>query len=260
MKKWQNALITAMICMGMVVPSVVFAEGETPANTKTNQATTNYRDANQQGEKLSFMNEKRDEEFYLNKMLQDPFSKYQLLAGTIIPGVMITGINSDLPGQIMGQVSQNIFDTITGRYLLIPQGTKIIGVYDSKITFGQERVLVVWNRLIFPNGKSIGLGNMAGVDVSGYTGLHDKVDNHDGRIATAVIVGSLFSAAAVMATAESKTTFISNTGSGIAEGVNNTADKLLEKNLNIQPTIIIRPGYQFNIFLNKDVILEPYVE
>jgi type IV secretory pathway VirB10-like protein len=261
MKKWQKTLITTIFCTVMVVPMTTFAE--TPSNTGTKPSTTvSDGDSNQQGEKISFMSQKRDEDFLLQSTIQAPYSKYQLMAGTIIPGIMVTGINSDLPGQIMGQVSQNVYDTNEGKYLLIPLGTKIMGTYDSKVTFGQDRLLVVWNRLIFPNGKSIGIGNMPGIDTAGYTGFHDKVDNHDGRIATAIIVGSLFTAAATMATGDSSgdTSFKAAAGSGIAQGASNAATNLLQKNLSVQPTVIIRPGYQFNIFLNKDIILEPYGE
>lgn len=272
MKKWKRILTTTMLCTLVALPRVTFAEAT--ANKQMDnenkkapsaQSSTVFvmdEDPNKQSTKISFMEQKRDDNFLLQTKIQAPYSKYQLMAGTVIPGIMITGINSDLPGQIMGQVSQNIYDTNAGKYLLIPQGTKIIGVYDSKVTFGQERLLVVWNRLIFPNGKSVGIGNMTGVDISGYNGFHDKVDNHNGRISTAIIVGSLFTAGASVATGtnSSDTSFKASAGSGVAQGASNAATKMLEKNLNIQPTIIIRPGYQFNIFLNKDIILEPYGE
>jgi type IV secretion system protein VirB10 len=267
MKKRQKTLIITMLCAVMAVHMTTFAEE--PSNTQAGIKNSNTpsimpsdHDPNEQNEKISFMGQTRNEDFLLHSTIQTPYSKYQLMAGTIIPGIMITGINSDLPGQIMGQVSQNIYDTNAGKYLLIPIGTKIIGIYDSKVTFGQERVMVVWNRLIFPNGKSVGIGNMTGTDIAGYNGFHDKVDNHNGRIATAVIVGSLFTAGATMATGNNSndTSFNGTAGSGMAQGISNAATKLLEKNLNIQPTVIIRPGYQFNIFLNKDIILEPYGE
>lgn len=221
-------------------------------------------DMNRQNEKIDFTQNKQptaEDTTYSVHVMQKPISPYQLMAGTIIPGVMITGVNSDLPGQILGQVSQNVYSSVTGKFLVIPQGTKIIGQYDSNVTFGQERVLVVWTRLIFPNGQSLCLDKMQGIDRSGYTGFHDKVDNHTGRISTSIIMGSLLSAATMMSTGKNVDdgSFRAAAGSGIAQNVSNAATAMLQKNLNIQPTLIIRPGYQFDIFLTKDIIFtEPY--
>ena len=118
------------------------------------------------------------------------------MAGTIIPGVLISGINSDLPGQIIGQVTANVYDTVTGNFLLIPLGTKVIGRYDSAIAFGQERVLIVWNRLLLPNGTSIVLDSMSGTDTEGYAGMKDKVNNHWGKLLSGVVLSTLLSVGA----------------------------------------------------------------
>jgi type IV secretion system protein VirB10 len=183
------------------------------------------------------------------------------MAGTQIPGVLITGINSDLPGQILGQVSQNTFDSVTGKYLLIPQGTKIVGEYDSRIGYGQERVLIVWTRLLFPNGKSLSLEGMPGVDMSGYAGLADKVNNHYLKLLSGVVVSSVLSAGSRVAQGGSRTVdpSLGQLGAeGFAMNVDDVGQQIARKNLNIQPTIEIEPGKRFSIFVNKDLVLEPY--
>jgi type IV secretion system protein VirB10 len=185
-----------------------------------------------------------------------------LSAESIIPGVLLTGIDSDLPGKITGQIRSNVYDSVSGEYLLIPQGTRVLGDYDSKVSYGQERVLIVWRRLLFPDGSSINIENMPGVDSGGYSGLKDKVNNHYGRILTGVVIGSVIGAGAQMATDREYTT--SNPGfdelavQGAAEDINNVTQRLTERNLDIQPTLEIRPGSKFNIFVTKDVFLRAY--
>ena len=173
---------------------------------------------------------------------------------------MLTGLNSDLPGVIVGQVSENVYDTVTGQHLLIPQGTKILGRYDSETTFGQSRALVIWNRLIFPNGKSILLGNMTGSDREGFSGFHDKVRSHYGRALWSAILGGVATGgvAAAATNGTDDTSFGAEAGRDAARNISQAANSITQKNLNIQPTIIIRPGYQFNILVDKDLVLEPY--
>jgi len=224
--------------------------------------TSNPRDeASRQDDKVSFLEERRGDETSLRARLKTPSSPYQVLAGTMIPGVMLTGINSDLPGQLLGQVSQAVYDTANGTALLIPQGTKLIGTYDSRIVYGQERVLVVWTRLLFPNGRSISLEGMPGVDLSGYSGLADKVNNHYGKLLTGVVLGSMLGAGAQVA--EGSTSVINPSfgqlaTAGLAKNTNEVGQEITRKNLNIQPTIEISPGMRFNVFVTKDINLVPY--
>ena len=161
------------------------------------------QDQNMQQEKRDFTKEEKTQgsakEAYLKNPMIPAFSRYEVKAGSIIPGVMITGINSDLPGKLVGQVRENVFDTVTGHHLLIPQGTRVIGAYDSKVAYAQERVLIVWTRLIFPNGDSIDLEGMDGVDLSGYAGLTDKVNNHWTKLITGVVLSSILSAGSKVA-------------------------------------------------------------
>lgn len=220
-------------------------------------------DDNRQDDKAGFLNDTRQDNPYLPALLSKPVSAYQVMAGTIIPGLLLTGINSDLPGQIVGQVSQNVFDTVTGRHLLIPQGTRIIGHYDSRVTYGQERVLIVWARLILPNGSSISLEGMPGVDLSGYAGLNDQVDNHYGRLLGGVVLGSLLGAAGQLSQGSTNTdnpTFAQLAAQGAAQNINQTGQQLTRKNLSVQPTLGIRPGFRFNVFVTRDVVLQPYQE
>jgi type IV secretion system protein VirB10 len=220
-------------------------------------------DDNRQDDKNEFISSRRTSPVALNQKLLPPLSRYQLMAGSVIPGLLLTALNSDLPGQILGQVSQNVFDTVSGNHLLLPQGTKVIGEYDSRIVYGQERVLIVWTRLILPNGKSISLEGMPGVDLSGSAGLSDRVNNHWGKLISGVVFSSLLGAGAQIAQGRTYNSFDPSFGElatqGFAQNMNQVGQQITRKNLNIQPTIEIRPGYRFNIFVNRDIGLEPYI-
>lgn len=219
-----------------------------------------YDTANGQTKKQSWADQDRNKDVYLNKALVDKISDYEVKAGTVIPGILITGMNSDLPGQVIAQVSQNVYDSPTGKYLLIPQGTKLIGSYNSAVTYGQKRAMVAWERLIYPNGSSISI-NFAGVDQAGYTGLKDKVSNHYGRIFGQAALISMFSAAGQIATDDNNSDNKSS-GETLSEELgrqwSQTGQELIRKNMNIAPTIKIRPGYKLNVMVSKDMILKPY--
>lgn len=216
-------------------------------------------DQNGQANKKNFLKNEKMDKFYNGGMLVTQASAYAVTMGSIIPGTLITGINSDLPGMVTAQVSQNVFDSATGRYLLIPQGTRIIGTYDSQTTYAQTRALVVWQRLILPNGKTIALDNMPGTDHEGYNGLHDKVNSHFGRVIWSALLGGAMTAGIATVTDVSDSdSYRANAGAEAADNISGAVDSVVQKNLNIQPTIIIRPGYEFNIFVSADLILEPY--
>jgi len=213
-----------------------------------------------QNESQIFLNEaEKNNPDYLSESVQNPMSPYELQAGSIIPATLITGINSDLPGQIIAQVTENVYDSITGNNLLIPQGTKVIGVYDSKIAYGQERVLVAWKRLLFPNGKSLDLDGMPGIDMSGYAGFNDEVDNHYGKIFGSVILMSFLSAGAQLSQPQeansqySQPTVNQMLAQSLGTNLANTGNMITQKNVNIQPELEIRQGFQFNISVTKDM-------
>ncbi len=217
---------------------------------------------NMQGDKKSFLSGagQRDSD-YLKSQLSTPVSPYEVKAGSIIPLTLITGINSDLPGEIIGQVRENVYDTVSGNHLLIPQGSRLMAAYDSSIAFGQERILLCWNRLIRPDGSSITLECSPGIDLSGYAGVSDEVDNHWWRLATGVIFSSVLAATASTSQGDisgENATFDQVFVGNIGEEINNVGQQITQKNLNIQPTIKVRPGYSVNVLVNKDVILAPY--
>jgi len=229
------------------------------------QGPGEQEDQNQQGEKRSFNKEDRRGFPYLRTSLLTPISPYEVKAGTILPGVLITGINSDLPGQITAQARENVYDTVSGRYLLIPIGSRYIGEYDSKISYGQERILVVWTRVIMPNGNSISLENMPGIDLSGYAGVSGSINNHYGKLVTGVVLGSILGATAQVAvggqgTAISPPSFGQLATAGAATNLNQAGQQITQKNLNLQPTIEVSPGMRINIFVTKDMILKPYAD
>ena len=199
---------------------------------------------------------------YLSQSLAAPRSPYEVKAGTIIPTSLITGMNSDLPGQVVGQVRENVYDTVSGNYLLIPQGSRLLATYDSAVTFGQERVLVCWNRLIRPDGSSIPLECMPGVDLSGQAGFADQVDNHWFRIITGVALGTLVSATAQRSQGDVSgynPTVPQLWAANAGGAVNQAGQAITQKNLAIQPTIKIRPGFSVNVIVTKDIVLAPYV-
>jgi type IV secretion system protein TrbI len=221
-------------------------------------------DANLQQHKADFLgHDGANNATYLSQPVLMPRSPYEVKAGTIIPTTLLTGINSDLPGQIVGQVRENVYDTVTGAYLLIPQGSRLIAAYDSAVSFGQERVLVCWNRLIRPDGVSISLECMPGVDLAGSSGFSDEVNHHWWRIVTGVALGTLLSATADRAAGNvsgySPTVpqlWAANAGGA----VNQAATQITQKNLAIQPTITIRPGYSVNVLVSKDIVIQPYMQ
>jgi hypothetical protein len=175
--------------------------------------------------------------------------------------VLITGIRSDLPGQITAQVTENIFDTPTGRAKLVPQGARLIGIYDSQVAFGQSRVLLVWTRLIMPNGRSIVLERLQGADAGGYSGLEDEVDNHWAELFKAALLSTILGVGAELGSGADTG---SNTGINqalrlsAANSLNQIGQQVVRRNLNIQPTLTIRPGYPVRVIVNRDLVLEPY--
>ncbi|MGL3609097.1 IncP-type conjugal transfer protein TrbI [Rhizobium sp. G187] len=217
-------------------------------------------DQNGQAGKEEFFNSDLKELGYLPNQVVPQQSPYELKRGSVIPATLITGINSDLPGRITAQVSQNIYDSATGRHLLIPQGTKLFGRYDSKVSFGQSRVLVVWTDIIFPNGSTLQIGGMAGTDAEGYGGFRDKVNNHYARTFGSAALVALIGTGIDMAVPESSTLSTQDTASdaarrNFAESFGRAAEQTISRNLNVQPTIKIRPGHRFNVVVDQDLVI-----
>lgn len=216
-------------------------------------------DPNRQSEKVSFSKSTLEED-YLERSLQSPISPYEVKQGTIIPGLMVTGVNSDLPGAIIGQVSQNVYDTVTGAHLLIPQGTRLFGQYDSSVSYGQKRVLIVWNRMILPNGEAMNIGAMGGSDGAGQAGLKDKVNRHLLSMYGQAVLLSAISGGieALSGNNENEGELERAIRREFGDNVQQTTSQVLDKELGRQPTLTIRPGKRFVILVNKDMVLEPY--
>ncbi|WP_404406893.1 IncP-type conjugal transfer protein TrbI [Pelagibacterium halotolerans] len=216
-------------------------------------------DPNGQAGKTEFFNQDVADLGYLPNQVVPQMSPFELKRGSVIPATLVTGINSDLPGRITAQVSQNVYDSATGHRLLIPQGSKLFGRYDSNVSFGQSRVLVIWTDLIFPNGSTLQLGGMAGVDAEGYGGFHDRVDNHYLQTFGSAILIALIGTGIDMAVPESSTLSTQDTASdaarrNFAESFGRVADQTISRNLDVQPTLEIRPGYPFNIIVEQDIV------
>lgn len=223
----------------------------------------NDAEFNGQGAKRDFLRGRSAESNYSPAVRQAVISPYEMKAGTVIPAVMVGGINSDLPGQIIAQVSENVYDTKTGRHLLIPQGSKLVGTYDNGITMGQSRVLVAWNRVIFPDASSLDLNMMPGADQGGYAGFHDRVNNHYGKIFGSALMLSLFSAGVQLSQPRSDSILtnpsVGQTATGaVGQQLGITGEQLMQRNIRIQPTLQIRPGYRFNVSVTKDLVIEPW--
>jgi type IV secretion system protein TrbI len=234
----------------------------TPAAASTSDPTALQ---NRQDQKQAFAANPSDTVNRNPGNLQLPVSPYQVMAGTIIPAALITGINSDLPGQVIANVTESVYDTATGRYLLVPQGSRLMGRYDSQVAFGQRRVLLVWTRLILPDTSSIALDRLPGIDPAGYAGLEDGVDWHWGRILAGAALSTLLGVGAELAAPDRSTgdgSGGSRVGSvarqGVQDTVNDVGQEITKRNTSIQPTLTIRPGFPMRVMVNKDLILRPY--
>ncbi len=210
-----------------------------------------------QDRQLAFLNATGDRRTVAPDRVAAPASPYILQAGAVIAAALITGIHSDLPGQITAQVTENIYDSPTGRILLVPQGTRVIGQYNNSVQFGQSRVLLVWNRLIFPNGRSIVLERQPGADVEGYAGLQDGVDYHWWELAKAAGLSTLLSVGAELATNDDDR-LIQAIRNGGQDTINDAGQQIIRRQLNVAPTLTIRPGFPVRVIVTRDLVLEPY--
>jgi type IV secretion system protein VirB10 len=205
----------------------------------------------------AFLNAETDRRTVAPDRVAAPASPNILQAGAVISAALITGIRSDLPGQITAQVTENIYDSPTGRILLVPQGTRVIGQYDNNVQFGQSRVLLVWNRLIFPNGRSIVLERQPGADAEGYAGLQDGVDYHWWDLAKAAGLSTLLSVGAELA-ADNDDRLIQAIRNGGQDTINDAGQQIVRRQLNVAPTLTIRPGFPVRVIVTRDLVLEPY--
>ena len=225
-----------------------------------------YETLNMQPRKQAFLNSAADrqKDDYLRSVRAAPLSRYEIKAGWEIPAILEQSLNSDLPGELKALVTLNVYDTATGLYLLIPQGSRLIGQYDSRITYGQDGVQVIWNRVVFPDASTIDLNGMVGLDAHGNAGLRDKVDRHYKRLLGFSVLTSMFTAAFAISQQRNQSILVNPNSGQIAAGavgeeVSQTGSQITRRNLNVQPTIKVPAGYRFTVHVNRDILFEsPY--
>jgi type IV secretory pathway VirB10-like protein len=254
----QSALLVQSGGQGNSAAQPAMASVDTPAPGEVSKlALDPDRDPNGQQRKSDFVARSTKEESVDPHVLARPISPYMLTAGTIIAGSLLTGIRSDLPGLVTAQVTENVFDSATGRILLVPQGARLIGKYDSVVAYGQTRALVVWQRIVLPDGASLGLDNVPASDTSGYYGLAGKVDGHSWALLKGVVISTLLGVGSELQFSGQSGLVQAIRQSG-QQNVAHAGDQLTSKTLNVQPTITIRPGTPVRLIVQKDLILAPW--
>jgi type IV secretion system protein VirB10 len=237
------------------------------SSLSANAGSGDQSDANLQEHKENFIDkarQARDERDYSSATRAPALSKYEIKSGWDIPATLESEVNTDLPGEVKAVVRENVYDTASGLYLLIPQGSRLIGRYDNRVSYGQSRAIVIWSRLIFPDGSSVDLDGMVGHDASGAAGFHDQVDNHFVRLVSMALMLSAFTAGVEMSQPQSSSAsgVLSPSAAAtqaLGQQFGQLGMEVTRKNLNIQPTVKIRPGYRFNVRVNRDIAFtEPY--
>jgi type IV secretion system protein VirB10 len=236
-----------------------------PAGART-QAGSGNDPQNEQSRKQAFIEQTRGRAVnnYLKSARTPAIGKYEVKMGWDIPAILEQGINSDLPGEVKALVRSNVYDTATGKYLLIPQGSRMVGVYDTQIAYGQNRLQVIWTRIIYPDGSSINLDGMVGQDIQGMAGFHDKVDNHYKRLIGSALLTSAFAAGIELSQRQNSSLLTTPTAgqtasAAVGQQLGELGSEITRKNLSIQPTIKVPVGYRFNVRVNRDILFDaPY--
>ena len=208
--------------------------------------------------KLAFLNGPVDRRVTSADAIQAPAANSVLQAGAVIPAALLTGLRSDLPGQITAQVTEAVYDSPTGKILLIPQGARLIGQYDAQVTFGQNRALLVWNRIVMPNGRSVVLERQPGADPEGYAGLQDRVDNHWGALFKAALLSTTLSAGSEAGTSNDENNLVDAIRRGASDSISQTGRQVVGRSLQVQPKITVRPGFPVRVIVTRDLVMEPY--
>jgi len=239
----------------------VGTDGSTaPKLLQTADSSNNRNDIGQ------FSDSGHGDRWKLDSKPEAPRTPYELRAGFVVPATLISGINSELPGQIMAQIAQNVYDTATGKYLLLPQGSRLVGAYSSEVSYGQARVLVAWQRIVFPDGKAMDIGAMPGADSAGYAGFTDQVNNHYLRLYGSALLMSAVTAGIAYSQHQNQSNYgyqqpnaNSAMSQALGQQLGQVTAQMIAKNLNIAPTLEIRPGYRFNVIVTKDMTFsKPY--
>jgi type IV secretory pathway VirB10-like protein len=185
-------------------------------------------------------------------------SPWTLSAGTIIPASLVTGLNSDLPGTVIAQVTENVRDSATGRTVLVPQGARLIGSYDSAVAFGQRRAMLVWQRIVFPDGSSIRLDNAPATDLSGYSGVRDRVDFHTWRLPQGIALSTLLGVGSELTLGSGEGDLVRAIRESTQQNAARAGDQITQRNLDIQPTLRVRAGWPLRAVIHKDLVLRPW--
>jgi type IV secretion system protein VirB10 len=215
-------------------------------------------DANGQADRAALVGRANDGADTNPHALTTPASPWTLQAGSIIAASLITGLNSDLPGLVTAQVTQNVYDSVTGRSLLIPQGSRLIGSYDSDIAFGQSRALVVWQRIILPDGSSIRIDNVPATDTQGYAGLTDRIDRHSWQLLKGVVLSTLLGVGSELSFGSSESDLVRAVRESAQQSGARAGDQLVARSLGIQPTLRVRPGWPLRVVVHSDLVLRPW--
>ncbi len=238
------------------IPPTLAASPDGMASSQLANATTPTDATSGQNGKRAFLEGRGSRVTVSAERISAPVSRNIIQAGTVIPAALITGIRSDLPGQITAQVTQNVYDSPTGRILLIPQGSRLIGEYDSEVADGQNRVLLAWDRLILPGGRSILLDRQPGADTAGMAGLQDRINYHWGNMLKAAAISTLLGIGSELA-ADSDDELTRALRYGTQDTINQTGRQVVERQINVQPTLTVRPGAPLRVILTRDLVLEP---
>jgi type IV secretory pathway VirB10-like protein len=215
-------------------------------------------DQNGQQRKLDFVSHNSADSIYDGHTLQTLASPYEVMAGSIIAASLITGLDSDLPGTVIAQVTENVFDTVTGRILLIPQGSRLIGNYDSVVAFGQKRALLVWQRIILPDGSSIQIDNLPATDTAGYAGLQDRVDFHTWQLLKGVALSTLLGIGTQISIGSDRSDLIRAIRESSQQSASEAGQQIVSKQLNVQPTLKVRPGWPLRVIVHRDLVLREW--
>jgi type IV secretory pathway VirB10-like protein len=240
------------------VESATVSPTPTEGTASSRLALDPDRDPNGQQRKLDFLAGKDETSDINPHALVPAVSPWTLSAGSVIAASLITGLSSDLPGLVTAQVTENAYDSVTGRTLLIPQGSRLIGSYDSVVAFGQKRALVVWQRIILPDGSSVRIDNVPASDAAGYAGLSDKVDVHTWQLLKGVALSTLLGVGTELGFGSSESDLVRAIRESAQQSGSRAGDQLVTRNLNIQPTIRVRPGWPLRIVVHKDIVLRPW--
>lgn len=211
-----------------------------------------------QAQNIAFVNAREDSGTVNPHRLQPPASPWQLSAGSVIAASLITGLNSDLPGMVVAQVTANAYDSATGRTVLVPQGARLIGRYDSVVAFGQSRALLVWQRIVFPDGSSIQLDNLPATDTQGYAGVRDRVDFHTWQLLRGIGLSTLLGVGTQLTLGSEEADLVRALRESTQANADRAGQRIVERNLDIQPTIRVRPGFPLRVVVHKDLVLAPW--